>query len=469
MGALWSQTAGQYMNRTFRRLLALSIMFMTACTPVPQSPTLPTRTMGFADSLPPMRSFAGNSVTTPTRSNREIGKDFMDLAFRMESGRPVTRLTRFEAPISVRVTGQVPASLTPDLRALLGRLRNEANIDIFMTGAESASITIEAIPRAVLNAAVPRAACFVVPRVSSWEEFKQVRRTPTVDWTTLERRDRAAVFVPSDVAPQEIRDCLHEELAQALGPLNDLYRLSDSVFNDDNIHAVLTSFDMLILRAYYDPALANGMTRGQVAARLNPVLARLNPTGEGRQARPQNDTTRDWIDNIETALTAGSSGQRRRNAALQAMSLAGALNWVGPRSGFAHYAFGRLNVGYDSDIALASFRESLRIYNRSPETRLHAAHVSVQLAAFAMSAGDGASVLNLVEGAMPIAASHENAALLATLMMFKAEALEMLGRTPEARTIRMDSLGWARYGFGADANVRARLREIASLNPLKGI
>jgi len=34
-------------------------------------------------------------------------------------------------------------------------------------------------------------------------------------------------------SPQEVRDCLHEELAQALGPLNDLYRLPDSVFNDD--------------------------------------------------------------------------------------------------------------------------------------------------------------------------------------------------------------------------------------------
>lgn len=465
------------MNRTVRRLLALSVMFMTACTPVPQNlspqnssgtPIQPTRAMGLQDSLPPMRSFAGNTVNTPTRSNREIGKDFMDLAFRMESGRPVVRLTRFEAPISVRVTGQIPPSLTPDLRALLGRIRNEAGIDIFMTGASTASITIEAIPRAELNAAVPRAACFVVPRVSSWEEFKTVRRTPTVDWTTLERRDRAAVFVPSDVAPQEIRDCLHEELAQALGPLNDLYRLSDSVFNDDNIHAVLTSFDMLILRAYYDPALSNGMSRGQVAARLNGVLSRLNPAGDSRAARPQNDTTRDWIDNIETALTAGSTGQRRRNAALQAVSLAGALNWSGPRNGFAHYAFGRLNVGHDSDIALASFRESMRIYNHSPETRLHAAHVSVQLAAFAMSSGDADAVLTLVEGAMPIAAAHENAALLATLMMFKAEALEMMGRAPEARLVRMDSLGWARYGFGADTNVRARLREIASLNPLKG-
>ena len=196
------------MNRTFRRLLALSVMFMTACTPVPQSnlgQTLPTRTMGLttglADALPPMRSFAGNRVTTPTRSNREIGKDFMDLAFRMESGRAVARLTRFEAPISVRITGDVPPSLTPDLRALLGRLRNEAGIDIFMTGSENASITVEAIPRSVLNAAVPRAACFVVPRVSSWDEFEAARRSPTVDWTTLQRRDRAAVFVPSDVAP----------------------------------------------------------------------------------------------------------------------------------------------------------------------------------------------------------------------------------------------------------------------------
>jgi len=459
------------MTRRFRRLLALSIMFMTACTPVPQAnlgPTLPTRAIGLHDALPPMNRFAGNRVTTATRSNREIGKDFMDLAFRMESGRVVARLTRFEAPISVRVTGAIPPSLTPDLRALLGRIRSEANIDIFMTGASDAAITIEAIPRSVLNAAVPRAACFVVPRVSSWAEFKTARRTPTVDWTTLERRDRAAVFIPSDAAPQEIRDCLHEELAQALGPLNDLYRLSDSVFNDDNIHAVLTSFDMLILRAYYDPGLRNGMTRGEVASRLGPILARLNPAGEGRAPRPQNDTTRDWIDNIEIALTAGSSANRRRSAALQAVSMAGALNWAGPRTGFANYAFGRLNVGHDSDIALAAFNQALSIYNRSPETRLHAAHVTVQLAAFAMSAGDGAKVVDIVDAAMPVAAAHENAALLATLMMFKAEALDMLGQPAAATAVRMDSLGWARYGFGQDSQVRARLREIASLNPLKG-
>ena len=453
-------------------LLALLIMLMAACTSEPrahQNPSLPTRTLGLQDVLPPMRSFAGNRVTTPTRSNREIGKDFMDLSFRMESGRPIARLTRFEGPVSVRVIGDVPPSLSPDLSALLERLRSEANIDIFRTDAANASITIEAIPRQVLSDAVPHAACFVVPRVSSWEEFKTVRRTPTVDWATLERRDHAAVFIPSDVAPQEVRDCLHEELAQALGPLNDLYRLPDSVFNDDNIHAVLTSFDMLILRAYYDPNLQNGMSRGQVAARLNSILARLNPAGESQLARPQNDTTRDWIDNIETALTNGSSAQRRRSAARYAVNVADSRNWSGPRDGFAHYAFGRLNVGHNGDLALTSFNRAMTIYSQSPETRLHAAHVSVQLAAFALSSGDGEVVISLVDRSIPIAAAHENAALLATLMMFKAEALEMMGQPDAASALRMDSSGWARYGFGTDATVRARLREIQSLNPLKRI
>ena len=68
------------------------------------------------------------------------------------------------------------------------------------------------------QAVVPQAACFVVPRISSWSDYRSARRTDRVDWTTLTTRDRVAVFIPSDTAPQEIRDCLHEEVAQALGP-----------------------------------------------------------------------------------------------------------------------------------------------------------------------------------------------------------------------------------------------------------
>ena len=49
--------------------------------------------------------------------------------------------------------------------------------------------------------------------------------------------------------------------------------------------------------------------------------------------------------------------------------------------------------------------------------------------------------------------------------MVKAEALDVLGRGDEADEVRLDSLGWARYGFGSDAEVRARAREIAALAP----
>ena len=47
-------------------------------------------------------------------------------------------------------------------------------------------------------------------------------------------------------------------------------------------------------------------------------------------------------------------------------------------------------------------------------------------------------------------------------MMLRAEALNMSGRASEARQVRMDSLGWARYGYGADWAVRAKLREISN-------
>lgn len=446
----------------------LATAVVAACAPIP-SDVPATRALSLdtstISSLPPMRTFAPMNASRATRGNAEMAADFLDLAFRMESGRAVPVLTRFETPISVRVIGQPSPTLVPDLRALLARLRIEAGIDIFLTGAEDANITIHAMPRSRLQDVVPRAACFVVPRVSSWDEFLRARRSPQVDWTTLTRRDRAAIFVPSDVAPQETRDCLHEELAQALGPLNDLYRLPDSVFNDDNIHAVLTGFDMLVLRAYYAPELSNGMTRGEVAARLPGIFARLNPRGQTGAARPVNDTSRDWIEAMESALAPGGAPAERRRAAERAINLGRAFGWTGARAGFAFYAYGRLQVGNDPAIALQSFLEASRAFRGSPETRIHEAHVAVQLAAFALSSGDADNTLELVDWAIPVTAAHQNAALLSTLMMFKAQALDLAGRRTEAEAVRLDSLGWARYGFGPDRVVRARLAEIAALNP----
>ncbi len=448
------------MTRTFAMLLATLV---ASCSPMAQS-TPPTRA-ATVSTMPAMRGFSDGTVVPVTRSNPEMVQDFLDLTFRLESGRALAGMSRFEGPITVRVAPGAPATLSPDLDALLGRLRKEAGIDITRTSATQASITVEAVPQKALQRAVPKAACFVVPRVQDWAEFTKLRKTPAVDWSTLKVRTHATIFIPSDAAPQEIRDCLHEELAQALGPLNDLYRLPDSVFNDDNIHAVLTGFDMLMLRTTYAPELHSGMSRQQASSVIAPLLARLNPRGERRGNGVFPDTSRDWIEAMETALTNGSSPSVRRQSVERAVKIARQFRWGGPREGFSYYALGRLQVGFDSTAALAAFNTADAIYGTSPLMQIHSAHIAVQKAAFTLSAGDALGTIKLADGAIPVAARHQNAALLATLMMFKAEALDMQGDSVAAEAVRVDSLGWARYGFGSDANVRARLAEVKGLRP----
>ncbi|WP_095589117.1 DUF2927 domain-containing protein [Actibacterium ureilyticum] len=438
---------------------------LAGCAPLARdtAPPVPAGDGG----LPPMKTFAPARPAMTPVSNLRLAQDFLDLSFQMESGRNLRVMTRFEGPITLRVTGRPAPTLSTDLNALLQRLRQEAGIAITRVPADQpASITIESLPRAQLQRLVPRAACFVAPRVDSWDAYRRARRSDLVDWAALSDRTQVAIFLPGDVSPQEVRDCLHEELAQALGPLNDLYRLPESVFNDDNFHNVLTGYDMLILRTYYAPELHNGMTREQAAARVPGILARLNPRGQGLggDARVQ-PTPRTWIDAIEQALGPRMSNSRRRAAAARALGLARGLGWRDNRLGFSLFAQGRLNQADDTDLALASFVAAQQVFLSDPATRLHAAHVAMHLAAYALTTGEFTTAIAMINDNLAPVMEGQNAALLATMLMIKAEALEATDRPAEARAVRLDSLGWARYGFGSETEIRSRLREVAALNP----
>ena len=425
----------------------------------------PTRAMIAESSLPPMKGFGPTRAAAPTASNANIASDFLSLHFELESGRALPLFTRFEGPITVRVAGAPTSNLRPDLHALLGRLRSEAGIDIRETRAPEANITIEAVRRDEIRRALPDAACFVVPNVSSLAEYRRKRRSHDTNWSSLRTRERMAIFVPADAPPQEVRDCLHEELAQALGPLNDLYRLPDSVFNDDNVHTVLTGFDMLILRATYAPELTSGMTKPEVAARLPALLSRLNPRGDSERPRAVSLTPRSWIGDLQIALGPGHSNAARRHAATHAAETARQLGWADHRRAFGEYMLGRIEQGDDPAAAQLHYARALDYLSRTPGTDLHRAFIASQTAAYAVARGDGAAALRQIEPHLAVAARAENAALLATLMLLQAEALDLTGRHDEADAVRLDSLGWARYGFGSDYAVRAKMREIAALSP----
>ena len=447
------------------RLALLLALSLGACMPVAPA-EMATRAAFVDTGLPPMKVFSAPDPQPPRASNADIARDFLDLAFSLESGRRLDRFTRFEGPVTVRLVGRAQPSLPQDLGLLLNRLRDEAGIDIRPAQGPEASITINAVTRAEIRRFLPDAACFVVPNVSTLSEYRAARHSRRVNWGRITERTRLAIFLPGDASPQEARDCLHEELAQALGPLNDLYRLPASVFNDDNVHTTLTGYDMLILRIFYDPALRNGMSRAEVAARLPAILSRLNPAGNGLPVRRAPRTPRPWIEAIQTALGPGSSGPGRRAAAAEALAIARGLNWQDHRRGFSHYAMGRILQPDDSAAARRHFIEADRYFAASPETALHRAYVASQLAAYALSEGRADEAIKLSTAHLDTVVLHENAALLATLMMLRAEALDLSGRVSEGRDVRLDSLGWARYGFGSDWEVRAKLREIATLNPL---
>ena len=439
-------------------LSALATLALAACLSVPQSTGAPVSGGSAQIALPPMRLFGPGSPAPAMRSNADMAQDFLDLSFRLESGQELDGFSRFTGPMTLRLTGKIPPTVPHDLAALLARLGGEAGLSLIQTTNADAAITIEFLPRRQLQARAPDAACFVAPRVGSWSEYRRASRA-TLDWGDFQNRDHLAIFIPSDTSAQEIRDCLHEELAQALGPLNDLFRLPDSVFNDDNIQSVLTGFDMLMLRVTYAPELQPGMSQGAVAAALPAILARLNPAGQ-RPGSPLPPTPRAYGDAIARALGHGTSAAGRRAAAAEALAIA--EPWQDHRTGFAWLALGRLSGHEQKADALYAFQTADQLF-RARGLPLYAAHADMQLAAFALAQGHWGAAIGLADAALPAATAAQNAALMSALMLTKAEALDHMGQAETARRLRLDSLAWARYGMASDTEVRQRLETLAAL------
>ena len=417
-------------------------------------------------TLPAMKTFSPSRPIQPSQSNSSLARDFLDLTFTLENGATLPVFSRFEGPITVRVIGASPQNLVPDLDRLLARLRREARIDITrVPSGAKANITIQPVSRAQIQRVAPTAACFVRPNVSGWSEYRARRRDPDTFWNRLSERRTMAVFLPADVSPQEIRDCLHEEIAQALGPVNDLYRLSQSVFNDDNFHTVLTGFDMLILRITYDPALRTGMSRTEVAGRLPGVLQRLNPRGGSARAAPAVGENAEWRRLIATATNPRENRARRVAAARRGVAIANGFGATDIRLAYANYVLGRLSLAQDPNQALGSFLAAGRIYQNRPDTAIHEAHVAMQIAAFQLSAGRADVALGLVNRNIDVVTQSEHAALLSLLLLIKSEALATLGRSSDAETAMSDALAWAQYGFGTTRDIQSRVAEIRAISP----
>ena len=141
------------------------------------------------------------------RSNRALAEDFIDLTFELESGEKLARLLRYERPVRVYLGSGGLEAYRPDLEQLLARLRDEAGLDIAETGEPSeAQIFVEAVPAAQITRIFPTAACFIVPGESDWRGFMRRRPEERLRWPDQATLKRAAIFLPLDTTPQDVRD-----------------------------------------------------------------------------------------------------------------------------------------------------------------------------------------------------------------------------------------------------------------------
>ncbi|MDD7970323.1 DUF2927 domain-containing protein [Roseinatronobacter alkalisoli] len=443
--------------------LACAGYFLAGCgmgPPAPAEPptdlSLQTRAISSQALFGPPRPFA------PARSNAQIAQDILELGFRLESGREIPQFSRFDGPVTLSLQGQIPPLGVIETDRLITRLQREAGLDIRRVP-EQGQIVVEFVPRATLRRVVPDAACFVLPNVASWDAFRADPRAPALDWTRIARRTRALVIAPADSTVQDMRDCLHEEIAQALGPLNDLFRIGETVWNDDNLQTVLTGFDMLVLRVWNDPALQPGMTRAQVAERLPALLARHNPGGASA-ALPLDrvPTPRAWTEAIESAL-GGRTSRASFRAAQRALAIALEQGWKDERLAFSLFLSARFAPREDGAQALDAMLLAARIYNDRPGTEAHRAHIYLHLSAQALASGQHNLVLHLTDTAMSAARRTENGALLASLMLLRAQSLEHQGRRDQAENLRRDAVPFALFGFGSERAVDSRREEIAAL------
>ncbi len=447
-----------------RRLSIIAALALGACAaPQARSPDAAPALEVQSRAISSAALFGTPRPFAPERSNAQIAEDIIALGFRLESGREIPHFSRFEGPLTLRLAGAVPPLGAAETDRLLARMRAEARMDIRRTDGP-ANVVVEFIPRAQIRRTVPDAACFVLPNVSSFADFRANPRGAHLDWTRVVTREKALVIAPADATVQEMRDCIHEEVLQALGPLNDLYRIGETVMNDDNFQTSLTGFDMLVLRAWYHPSLRPGMSAEAVAARLPAILNQLNPAGRARGNLPLDETPTPaaWTLAIESAL-----GSRQRNRsfrfAQQALQIAIAEEWRDERMAFSLFLAARFAPDGEGERALDALVTAAALYSRRPGGAVPRAHVELHLAAQALGAGQYPLVLRLTDNAIPPARRTENGALLSSLMLLRAQALERLDRRAEAETLRRQAVPFAIYGFGSTEAAQNRRDEIAAL------
>lgn len=212
--------------------------------------------------------------------------EFAERGGRLVAGGAENRLHRWETPVRVGLTfgRSVPdMQRNADRETIAGyvrRLSALTGLPMSMTDRNPThSIFILNPEERAVSAALIRA---VAPETSAVAMRSVTVMRPDIYCTafTFTRGrsaviDRAVSVIRGELTPRLRTLCIHEELAQSLGLINDSPRARPSIFNDNEEYALLTRQDELMLRILYDPRLRPGMTLAAARPVVEVIAAEL--------------------------------------------------------------------------------------------------------------------------------------------------------------------------------------------------
>ncbi|MGF1444599.1 MAG: DUF2927 domain-containing protein [Pikeienuella sp.] len=387
-------------------------------------------------------------------ANASLARLFVTLTHETEWGGAKPHLVRFEGPVRVALEGSAAASYGPFLDDYMTYLRRHTGIDISRVPGPG-NMTIRLVPGRLFTSLLPDAACVLVSGDVSWDDFAdRPDAMGGIAMTRARALEAVTIFIPDMAIPADLRRCLLEEIAQGLGPVNDLYGLGPSVFNDDFGHLWPTRLDLLMLRVLYDPSLETGLGRAETERRARAVLDRINPAG--RRAAPlppaEHRAEARWRSLVGEVLRSDRSAEARRLAARDALGFAEAALPGTPWH--CHSLALRAQVEKRADPALAA-----RLLSQAETVcaRVHGAEdprlaqARLTRAGIALAQADPETALAATDGLAPTLAGHGLDEALAAYYALRARALLSLGREADGRAASQAAAAWGAYAIGRAA------------------
>ena len=384
-------------------------------------------------------------------SNESLADLFVSLTHELEWGGRRPGLARFEAPVRVGMTGHGAGRHQAFLDRYLSELRVRAGVPIART-APPHNLLVRFVPGEDFRARMPRHYCVVVPGRPDWRRFSRSPRRygarPFEKGATIAA---ATVFIPDSAPPHLARACLVEEIAQALGPANDLYGLGPSIFNDDAAHLWPTALDFLMLRALYAPELRSGLDPGETRARTLLALDRLNPAG--RHAPPLADPgaggrMSDWVETMRDAFDRSRPEARRLASAREAVAIAARR---APSSAYHCRSLTALarKRRDDPSAALATFDDAARVCAAAhgPDD-IRVAQIRLDQARLLFLGGRASAAWGVIEGLEAQFAAHRQDERLAVLYDLQAAVLNAI-QAPGGAELSQRAHAWRAYAHGS--------------------